>query len=441
MKVNIVGLGKLGLPMACVFASRHFEVLGVDMNEESIAKLQKGICTVKETDLAELLFKVGDDIEFTSDFSKVGEACATFIIVPTPSGSDNRFVNDYVEDALNNVCAVLEGNSAYHLIVIVSTVMPGSMDKVFKPIVERYGRIVGEDTGLCYNPEFIALGSVIDDMLNPDAVLIGESDKFAGNMLVGIYDRICGKDVPCRRMSWYNAEVAKLLLNVCITNKISLANTIAEICEKIPGGNVDDVTGFIGLDSRIGGKYLRGGLGFGGPCFPRDARAFKRVAEEYRTYDCIADAVDEFNQHHRNFVVNRIQDAIGDLKDKVVAVLGVTYKPDSPVVEDSEALRIVETLSQVYNAEVRVYDPEGSHNAMDELDDDAVIFCKNIEVAIDGADICILATPWNEFRNIKPDVFTKYMKTPKVYDCWRIYDSKDMKDAGIDYYALGVNKS
>lgn len=437
MKISVVGLGKLGAVMAAVFAKRGFDVLGVDINESTIKALKDGECPIQETGLEELLKEVSDNIEFSSEYDKVSETDATFIIVPTPSGSDNRFMNEYVSSALEDVCAAIKGNSKYHLLVVVSTVMPGSMQKEFKPIVERYGRVVGEDVGICYNPEFIALGSVINDMLYPDAILIGESDTFAGNMLEGIYDRVCGVEVPIRRMSWYNAEVAKLMLNVCITTKISLANTIAEVCEKIPTGDVDKVTDFLGLDSRIGKKYLKGGLGFGGPCFVRDQRAFKRVAEEFKTFSPIPEAIDEFNELHRSFIINRVCDALEDTMNSTVAILGVTYKPNSPVVEESESIKIAEILQNKYSSNIKIYDPAGMPNAKEVLGN--VFYSDNVLGAIKDADICIIATPWMEFANLKTEDFIKHMKTPRVYDCWRIFDREEMIDAGVDYHALGVS--
>jgi len=440
MRVSVIGLGKLGLPMAGIFAAAGYPTIGVDQNRRLIDALSEGECPIEEPGLPELLKKAGSNLKVTDTYPHaILDSDVSFIIVPTPSGGDHRFKNDYVVAALEKIALILRGKRDYHLIVVTSTVMPGSCADVFKPLIEeKSGRRVGEDVGLCYSPEFIALGNVIDGMRNPDAVLIGESDRKAGDILQGIYRVTCGNKPPIVRMDWLNAEIAKLALNVFITTKISLANTFAEVCQAIPGGDVDKVTDFIGLDSRIGRKYLRGGLGFSGPCFPRDVRAFATLAKAFGVSCPIQKAVHSFNRWHNRFVFDRIMERF---KGKAVTILGLTYKPHTPVVEESPSLDLVRWFRErsVY---VSVYDPEGMDNARLVLgeDDDDIYYAVSMHDALICSDMCVIATPWPEFRGLKPEDFRQYMVKPRVFDCWRFLDGKTLADGGVEYYALGVNR-
>lgn len=452
MRILVAGLGKLGMPMACVFANADHQVVGLDCNENIIKEFQEGRCSVNETGLYDLFKRMRQRMEFTADYGEAKYCDMSFVIVPTPSDMYGRFISKYVLGAVEKICENLGKN--YHNIVITSTVMPGTMENEIKPLVEKTsGRKVGKDIGVCYSPEFIALGSVIKNMQQPDSVLIGESDEIAGSQLKEVYESVCHNAPTVARMSWGNAEVAKLMLNVCVTTKIGLANSFAEICERIPGGDIDIVTDFLGLDSRIGRKFLRGGLGYGGPCFPRDSRAFIKLAEELITNAPIQKAVDELNRRHTHFVYEQIRKINGGLNWSEVAVLGVTYKPFTPIVEESVALELVRRFAYEL-AWVRIYDPMGMEEAAkvfnttvqpvpesykNQTGNPNIIMTHSIDEALIGADACVIATPWPEFKDIRPNRFTELMKKPVVYDCWRLLDGEEMRKGGVEYYALGVN--
>ena len=224
----------------------------------------------------------------------------SFVIVPTPSTKDGTFSTDYVEAVAAEMGSILRTKDAYHLIVITSTVLPGDMKQIQDLLERTSGKICAKDFGLCYNPDFIALGSVVRDFLNPDMILIGESDKKAGDALENIHKNLINNKPNIHRMSFYNAELTKIALNSYCTLKITFANTLAEICENMPGGNVDHVTDALGDDSRIGRKYLKGGLSYGGPCFPRDNRAFAKSAEKFGCNTPLAVRTDQINDYHRN---------------------------------------------------------------------------------------------------------------------------------------------
>lgn len=440
MRLSIFGLGKLGAAMAAVHASRGYEVIGLDINEWVVNEIKAGRCPIYEPRLEELMAQLNNRLMVTTNYDEaVGNSDVSFIIVPTPSGKDGRFGNEYVLSAIRNIAAVLKNKKGYHLVVVTSTVMPGTMENVAKPELEKLsGKKCGKGFGLCYSPEFIALGNVIDGMLNPDAVLIGESDKKAGLILEGIYQKVCTNNPPIRRMSWWNAEVAKLSLNVFMTAKMSLANMYAEVCKGIPKGDVDAITGFLGLDSRIGSKYLRGATSWGGPCFPRDNRAFIVFAKEMGI-DCpIQRAVVDFNREYNSNFARRAMALLSYPFNKTVSVLGLTYKPNTDVVEESASLEMVRMFCNA-RLKVRVFDPAGMENAKGELEGLEVEYAKDIVDCLSGSDLCVLATPWDAFRILKAGMFIGNMRKPMVLDCWRIWDRMEFLKAGVEYHAVGVN--
>ena len=228
------------------------------------------------------------------------------MIVPTPSDSTGFFSNRFVLQAMESLGKALRNKTGYHMVVITSTVMPGTTGSEIKAALEAAsGRKVGPDLGLCYNPEFIALGSVVRDMLYPNSILIGESDAKAGDMLQTIYLQMCENKPPVQRMNFINAELTKISVNTYVTTKISYANMLADICDRLPGADVDAVTKALGADTRIGPKYLKGAMGYGGPCFPRDNVAFAALARKIGARADVAEATDRIN----NYQVDRLTGA------------------------------------------------------------------------------------------------------------------------------------
>ena len=298
-------------------------------------------------------------------------------------------------------------------------------------MLEKYsGKKCGNDFGLCYNPEFIALGKVIYDLLNPDFVLIGESDSKSGDFLENFYKNLCENNPPIKRMSIINAEIAKIALNVYVTTKISYANMLAELCEKFPGGDVDAITDALGCDSRIGHKYLKGALGFAGPCFPRDARAFLYTAKKTGLSFPLPVAVDAINKRQ----VARLSEKVLSLlpKGKKIGILGLSYKPDTNVIEESQGLEIARALSEE-EIKVVVYDPAAMDQARQVLGKN-VEFASSLEDCCKKADLILITTPWSEFKAIFPE----WLKGKTVIDCWKILDSKKF-DKKVKYIAVGIN--
>ena len=418
MDIAVVGLGKLGSPLAVVLASKGHKVVGVDINQTLVDAINDGRAPVQEPGLQEQIEMARPYLRATTDFTDAIRATdISFILVPTPSRPDGFFTNRWVLDAVRHVAEVLRKSDRYHVVNITSTVMPGSTGGEIRAALEKAsGRRVGETVGLTYNPEFIALGSVVRDLLNPDMVLIGESDRRAGDLLAAVYEQTVGAHIPVHRMNWVNAEIAKISINTFVTTKISYANMLSELCEKLPGADVDVVTGALGDDSRIGRKYLKGALGYGGPCFPRDNMAWAAIAKSLGAGADIAEATDRVNQRQ----VDRIVALVGQLAspDAVVAVLGLAYKPDTPVVEQSQGAMIATRLAQA-GYRVLANDPIALDGASAVLGDLVVPMSDPVS-AVENADIIVVATPAREFAALPAAPFAAQGRRRTVIDCWRV---------------------
>jgi len=434
-KISVVGLGKLGSPLAACLASRGFEVVGVDSNPRVIEAMSAGLAPVFEPGLPELIAENKKRITATSDFeAAVSWTDITFVIVPTPSESGGRFSLSYMLAACENIGKALRSKSGYHLVVITSTVLPGSTGGPIKDVLEQNsGKACGKDFGLCYNPEFIALGSVIRNTLNPDFVLIGESDARAGEMLQGVYERLCENDPPIARMNIINAEITKLAVNTFVTTKISFANMLARICERLPGADVDVVTEALGKDKRIGHRYLKGALGYGGPCFPRDNQALSYVAREVGVSATLADATDAVNRAQVENLAKVLKEHLPP--GGTVGILGLTYKPETNVVEKSQGMLLANRLEEegirfsCHDPAARIEDIAREFAGFEAL--------MPLEECIKSSDVVIITTPWEEYRKMDLALFGEGGKSRVVIDCWRILDPSEVRRHAT-YRALGV---
>lgn len=436
-RISIVGIGKLGLCTAACLAHKGYKVIGVDVNPGVVQAVNNGKSPIYEPGLDELMKHPQGHLSATHDCRyAIENSEITFIIVPTPSEQDGSFSTKYVEEASRDIASNLKQKDDFHIIALVSTVTPGTTDGVVKSLLEKVsGKRCGIDFGLCYNPEFIALGSVVRDFMSPDVVLIGESEPKSGELLSEIYRTVCDNDPPIVRTNLCNAELAKISLNAYVTMKITFANMLAEMCERIPDGDIDVVSKMLGFDSRIGRKYLSGGLSYGGPCFPRDNKAFSSFAGRIGCRAKLSEVTDEVNRDQINRVIHLLKQKLGEIKDKDVAVLGLTYKPNTDVIEESASLKIAETLVRE-GAKLAVYDPAGMENAKSVLGE-GVKYARSVDECLEGAEFCILATPWEEFRSLKPEEFTGKMKRPVLLDCWRFFNRAEFSRK-LEYLAIGL---
>lgn len=388
--------------MAACFAAKGFNVIGVDIDQNKVDAINQHVPPVQETGLLELLQEPGICLRATTDVTEaVLNTDVTFVVTATPSERNGRFSLQYVLSACEDIGTALKNKDQFHVVVITSTVMPGDCDGKIKDCLEKSsGKICGEQFGLVYNPEFIALGSVIKDFLHPDFVLVGVDDPLSDVRITQIYESCIASPV-IKSMSRINAELTKISLNSYITTKISFANLLARICEQIPGTDVDVVTDAIGSDSRIGNKYLKGAVSYGGPCFPRDNRAlFTLVPWEQVTGGMdIPEAVDTFNRSQIPWLADFIQEKA----PCPVKILGLAYKPNTDVLEESAGMLVQEELLRRCPSAI----------------------CGSWE----KAKTVVVMLPCSEYKDLDYSGKT-------VIDCWRILPHlADCPD--VDYIALG----
>lgn len=437
LKISVIGLGKLGASMMAGFASKGFEVIGVDINPKSVEAINRGKAPVQETDLDSYLDKFKKNITATLSYDEaIALTDISFVIVPTPSLTDGSFSLDYAKEAFMEIGKSLRDKNSYHVVVLTSTVLPGATRLVLIPILEKYSeKKVGKDFGVCYNPEFIALGSVIRDFLRPDFYLLGEYDVKSGDVLESIHKTVSENRAPVKRMSLENAELAKISINSFVTIKVSYANMLALLCEKIPSGDVDVVSDALGMDSRIGRKYLTGGPGFAGPCFPRDNVALNFFGEQVGVDTSLLMSNHIFNQNIANYHFEKITSFVSPQDS--IAILGLSYKENSHITEEAEGLKIAQKFLK-----------SGYENIIchDSLVSPTNSFFNNLKITNEIQDIydakpqvIIICTNDFMYLNLDLNILTEGIEEKiSVIDLWR-RNKHLCENKLINYIPLGIN--
>lgn len=436
MNLSVIGLGKLGACTLACFAEKGHNVVGVDLNRDYVDKINSGNAPVAEARLDELLSRNRKRIFATMDFSEaIEKSDVSFLIVPTPSLPDGHFTDRFLKDALAGLSAALrKSRKKRHLFVVTSTVSPGTTENSLIPLVaEASGRKPDKGFGFCYNPEFIALGSVIRDFLNPDMVLIGERDREDGDLLEAIYKQTCESRPRISRMSLVSAEITKIALNSYVTMKISYANTLANICEEVAGADLDAITSAIGADRRVSPYYLKGGLAFGGPCFPRDNRAFIAFADRFGLDLKLQKATDAINHYQVERLTSHVIQIIEKNGIQRISVAGMAYKPDTPVIEEAMGVALVKSILAQKDVEIMVFDPLASDNVKSVFGED-VICAASLRDCLKHSSLCILANPSKEYSSIgESDI----VNNPTwLIDCWRTLDPSRL-GGKVRYLAVG----
>lgn len=431
-RVSVIGLGKLGACMAAVYASKGNRVIGVDLNPDFVYKINKGIAPVVEKDLKCYIKENMENLEATLDYEfAIHNSEISFIIVPTPTDETGGFSASFVVGVCKSIGKVLANKNHYHLIVLTSTLLPGDCETKIIPVLEEYsGKKCGRDFGFCYSPEFIAIGSVIHDLLNPNFFLIGEYDQNSGGILENFYSNVSANGATSKRMSIPSAELTKISVNSFLTMKITYANMLTEIAENIVGVDIDKVTNAIGSDKRIGKYYLKGGLGYGGPCFPRDNQAFAYMAKIRGVEAPFAEKTDCYNKTIIERSIGKIKKALNDNKSAAIGVIGLSYKPGTCVVEESQALQIANRLS-VEGFTVNVFEPYGYEHAKIFLKD-RVTYCKNLADCVRKSNLIFLG---NLDKSNSPLV--DLAEDTIIIDPWRQFKQEDFK-INVSYMSFGI---
>lgn len=398
--VSVFGLGKLGACIAATLASRGCSVLGVDVDPEKVGRLNAGEPPVAEPLLAETIAAGKDRLRATLEVSAAVETDASFFIPPSPSLPDGSFSTEFLLKAMQPLAAALrKADKRGHLFVCSSTTTPTACDRVLIPMIEKEtGWKCGEGFHFCYNPEFIALGDVVKGLLQPDMVLIGESDKASGDRLEELYRGYCTNKPQIARMSIISAELTKISVNSYITMKISFTNQLRMIAERLPGANIHAILDAIGSDSRIGKKYLRAGTSYGGPCFPRDNRLVAYTATQLGLTAPLAEATDRINDSAKIELANQVKERLAP--GGTVIVLGVAYKPKTYITEESTGLFVAQHLKR-QGYRVLVHDFESTPANSPALHEFEVIENPSALPADIGQAVAVLCCPSPEYKAIQ----------------------------------------
>ena len=432
MRIAMIGTGYVGLVSGACFSEFGADVICVDTDADKISLLERGEIPIYEPGLDELVAGNvrAERLSFTTDLaSAVSTADAVFIAVGTPSRrGDGHADLQFVFNAAEQIADALDG---YTVIVTKSTVPVGTGRKVEAVISARRP---DAEFDVASNPEFLREGSAINDFMHPDRVVVGTDSERARDVVREIYRPLFLMETPVLFATLETAELTKYAANAFLATKITFINEIADICEQV-GANVQDVARGMGLDGRIGSKFLHAGPGYGGSCIPKDTLALERTATESGTPSQIVQAVIAVNEARKRRMPEKVISACGDsVSGKCVAILGLTYKPNTDDMREAPSLEIIPAL-QAAGATVRAYDPEGIDEARKLLAD--VDWCDNAYQTMEGADALVIVTEWNEFRALDLDRVRELLAAPVFVDLRNIYNASEMYDAGFDYHSIG----
>lgn len=432
MRIGVVGTGYVGLVSGTCFAEFGIDVICIDKDEQKIKTLKEGGIPIYEPGLEDLVHKQvkSGRLSFTTDIKEaVQGADAVFIAVGTPPRkSDGHADLTYVYQAAREVAQCMDG---YTVIVTKSTVPVGTAREVERIVREE--RPDG-DFDVCSNPEFLREGAAVNDFMRPDRVVIGTDSERAAKVMKALYRPLYINETPMVVTQPETSEIIKYASNAFLATKITFINEIANLCE-VTGGNVQDVARAMGLDGRIGAKFLHAGPGYGGSCFPKDTLALTQTGRKYDKPQTIVESVVEANADRQQQMAQRIIDACGgDVKGKRIGVLGIAFKPNTDDVRDAPSLVIVPIL-QKYGAEIAAHDPAAREQAEKHLSD---VDWKDdpYDVAKD-ADALVILTEWNEFRALNLDKLETLLKEKRIVDLRNIYKPKDLQKRGFHYVSVG----
>jgi len=436
MKICVVGSGYVGLVTGACLADFGMAVTGVDKDAAKIDALRRGEIPIYEPGLEEIVAKNvrAGRLAFSTDLAPaIREARAVFIAVGTPPLPDGRADLSFVRQVAESIGDNLND---YKVIVTKSTVPVGTGQMVEEVVRDRSGR--RQEFAVVSNPEFLREGSAIEDFLHPDRVVIGARSKRAFEVMLDIYAPLKAAGVPFVTANVESAEMIKYASNGFLATKISFINEVAEICEAV-GADVEVVARGMGLDNRIGPKFLHPGPGFGGSCFPKDTRAVAQIAEQHGLRFEIIDAVLSANQRIQRRMAPKIEEAFGGLAGKTVAVLGLAFKGDTDDMRESPAIPIVEGLVE-RGATVRAFDPAAMETARDHMPA-GVEYCSDAYEAARDADGVVIATEWNQFRALELDRLRALLRRPLLVDLRNLYQPDRVAAAGFRYVSVGRPES
>ncbi|MCX7913161.1 MAG: UDP-glucose/GDP-mannose dehydrogenase family protein [Thermodesulfovibrionales bacterium] len=431
MHISVIGTGYVGLVIGACLAEFGSFVTCIDKDISKIESLQKGITPFYEPGLGDLVWKnlTRGRLTFTTDIAKgVADALVIFIAVGTPPRGDGSADLRYVEEVAKEIACHIKN---YTVIVTKSTVPIGTGERIRRIISENLKEEV--DFDIVSNPEFLRQGSAIEDFMHPSRVIIGAKSAKAIAIMKDLYRTLYLLDVPFLITDIETAELIKYASNSFLATKISFVNELAKLCEKV-GADINIVAKGMGLDERIGSKFLHAGPGYGGSCLPKDTQALLNIALEHDVKLEILSAVIRANKNQLLWVVEKIKRVLKEIKDKTITILGLSFKPDTDDIRESPAIIIIKELLKE-GASIRAYDPSAMENTKSILP--SIVYCKDPYEACEKADALIIVTEWKEFRNLDLKKILMLLKEPYFIDLRNVYEPSRMKMLGFKYYSIG----
>ncbi len=431
MHIAVIGTGYVGLVTGACFAEFGVEVTCVDVDDKKIEGLEKGIMPIYEPGLDTIVEKnqKAGRLHFTTDIkSAVEQALVVFLAVGTPPKEDGSPDMSYYQQAAKDIAEAMNG---YKVLVTKSTVPVGT-GKWLREFVKENLK-VETNFGVASNPEFLREGAAIDDFMRPDRVVVGSNEPDAIAIMKDLYRPLYLIETPVVITSLEAAELIKYAANAFLATKITFINEIANLCDAI-GCDVHDVARGMGMDNRIGRKFLHPGPGYGGSCFPKDTKAFTKVGDKYGVETSVVDAVIKANDYQRQAMIPKIQKLVGDFQDKQIGVLGLSFKPETDDMRESPATDIILEM-QKQGAKIRAFDPVAMEEAKHYLPD--IEYATDEYDAIKDADILVIITEWNQFRALDMGKVKSLLKSPKIVDLRNIYEPSTMRELGFEYVGVG----
>ncbi len=438
LSVSIIGMGYVGLCTAATFASRGIPTIGIDIDEARIEQIRKGHAPVHEPQLDLMLKNAVKKklLDANTDVYRAAETNTSFLTVGTPSQPNGSIDLTFVKKATEDLGKALQKKQDYHLVVVKSTVTPGTTNNTVKPILEQSsGKTIGPSLGLCANPEFLKEGTAINDALHPDKIVIGSNDKKSADQLTRLYKQFYRSKIPpIVTTSLETAELVKYASNAFLATKVSFINTIANIAQQIPGVDVNKIAEAIGHDPRIGPLFLKAGPGYGGSCFHKDLQALISYSQQHDYDPQLLRATEKTNEEQAGKVVELAEKLAGPLDQKRIAILGLAFKKDTDDIREASSIRVIDHLRKK-GAKIIGYDPMAMPN-FERVFGDTIELAADPHSALKGADCAIVMTEWDEFRRIKAKDYIAQMRAPILVDARRIYNPSEFKE--LKFAAIGL---
>ena len=435
MKIAIIGLGFVGLSLTSVLASKGFNVVGIDVDKEKCKKISQGISPFFEPDLEKTLKKgLKNKLQIESDVSLVEDCDLIFVTVGTPQNETGAIDLSIIKKAMISLGKSIRNSRKHHTILVKSTVVPGTMKDVILPILENNSKKkAGKDFGLISNPEFLQESTSIKDTEFPHAVVLGGYKTKFMKKVEKFFTKLHPK-TPIIITNHQTAEMIKYANNSFLATKISFINQLSNICQKVPGANIDDIAKTIGLDPRIGELFLNAGPGYGGSCLPKDMKALIKFAKIAGVKPTLLNAVEDVNAKQLEDIILTVKKKLGVLESKKITILGTSFKPNTDDIRDSISVELIKKLLK-RKVKLTIHDPRAIDNTKN-IFRNKINYAKSISDAILGSQCVIIMTQWKQYEKLVNNDF-RHMKKKLIIDCRRILSEKQL-DA--DYYAIGLGK-